>query len=298
MQRLWAPGLCVCAEGFITLCSRRPTYSPPVLLFPACPTAPMKPHPWLPHKTSIPPNPTATPWLCEERYPPGFPSGAEVLLEQSGAIWGYPAASVSPQDDQIERERASQHLPGGCCALAAIYLMGKFYVANAGDSRYSPHSAALTVCSVAGDTPEAWLVRNTQLHPCLGEGEGGRTGQSHPLPAPCPGVNVPCCDLCAFWVHRQGCRIASQNLGCAPFLPNNILFATQMALDHSLASAAGTRNCIQQSFQKWARSNFRMYFITVTCFRRRTQIYVQTHAVGAWSPRILISICIYRGGLL
>lgn len=49
----------------------------------------------------------------------------------------YPAASLSPQDDQIERERASQHLPGGCCALAAIYLMGKFYVANAGDSRYS-----------------------------------------------------------------------------------------------------------------------------------------------------------------
>ncbi|NWR21638.1 PPM1J phosphatase, partial [Emberiza fucata] len=38
-------------------------------------------------------------------------------------------------DEQIERERASQHLPGGCCALAAIYLMGKFYVANAGDSR-------------------------------------------------------------------------------------------------------------------------------------------------------------------
>ncbi|NXL42240.1 PPM1J phosphatase, partial [Podilymbus podiceps] len=38
-------------------------------------------------------------------------------------------------DDQIERERASQRLSGGCCALAAVYLMGKFYVANAGDSR-------------------------------------------------------------------------------------------------------------------------------------------------------------------
>ncbi|XP_026719918.1 protein phosphatase 1J, partial [Athene cunicularia] len=38
-------------------------------------------------------------------------------------------------DDQIERERVSQRLPGGCCALAAVYLMGKFYVANAGDSR-------------------------------------------------------------------------------------------------------------------------------------------------------------------
>lgn len=48
------------------------------------------------------------------------------------------SCSLSPQDDQIERERVSQRLAGGCCALAAIYLMGKFYVANAGDSRYSP----------------------------------------------------------------------------------------------------------------------------------------------------------------
>ncbi|NXG84307.1 PPM1J phosphatase, partial [Stercorarius parasiticus] len=38
-------------------------------------------------------------------------------------------------DEQIEQERASQRLSGGCCALAAVYLMGKFYVANAGDSR-------------------------------------------------------------------------------------------------------------------------------------------------------------------
>ncbi|NWS47757.1 PPM1J phosphatase, partial [Probosciger aterrimus] len=38
-------------------------------------------------------------------------------------------------DDQIEQEQASQRLAGGCCALAAVYLMGKFYVANAGDSR-------------------------------------------------------------------------------------------------------------------------------------------------------------------
>ncbi|XP_062451286.1 protein phosphatase 1J [Rhea pennata] len=38
-------------------------------------------------------------------------------------------------DDQIERERATQPVSGGCCALAAVYLMGKFYVANAGDSR-------------------------------------------------------------------------------------------------------------------------------------------------------------------
>uniref|UniRef100_A0A663MHU8 Protein phosphatase, Mg2+/Mn2+ dependent 1J n=1 Tax=Athene cunicularia TaxID=194338 RepID=A0A663MHU8_ATHCN len=36
-----------------------------------------------------------------------------------------------------EAPTLSQRLPGGCCALAAVYLMGKFYVANAGDSRYA-----------------------------------------------------------------------------------------------------------------------------------------------------------------
>lgn len=38
-------------------------------------------------------------------------------------------------DKQIERERSSYCILGGCCALAVIYLLGKIYVANAGDSR-------------------------------------------------------------------------------------------------------------------------------------------------------------------
>ena len=39
------------------------------------------------------------------------------------------------QDDLIEKEKTSYAISGGCCALAAIHLMGKLYVANAGDSR-------------------------------------------------------------------------------------------------------------------------------------------------------------------
>ena len=39
------------------------------------------------------------------------------------------------QDDLIEKEKASYTISGGCCALAAIHMMGKLYVANAGDSR-------------------------------------------------------------------------------------------------------------------------------------------------------------------
>ncbi|XP_040279822.1 protein phosphatase 1J [Bufo bufo] len=38
-------------------------------------------------------------------------------------------------DTQIERERTSHSIEGGCCALVTVYLMGKLYVANAGDSR-------------------------------------------------------------------------------------------------------------------------------------------------------------------
>ncbi|XP_078054011.1 protein phosphatase 1H-like isoform X2 [Mustelus asterias] len=39
------------------------------------------------------------------------------------------------KDEQIEREQSSHGILGGCCALAVVYLLGKYYVANAGDSR-------------------------------------------------------------------------------------------------------------------------------------------------------------------
>ncbi|XP_059806294.1 protein phosphatase 1H-like isoform X3 [Hypanus sabinus] len=41
----------------------------------------------------------------------------------------------SDKDKQIEKERNSSCIVGGCCALAVIYILGKIYVANAGDSR-------------------------------------------------------------------------------------------------------------------------------------------------------------------
>lgn len=98
---------------------------------------------------------------------------------------GAAPPSLSPQDEQIERERASQHLPGGCCALAAIYLMGKFYVANAGDSRYSPAGQPSALLRDWGHLRRVgWCRRDAgEEHPapsCLGEGGGGRTGQSSP----------------------------------------------------------------------------------------------------------------------
>uniref|UniRef100_A0A8I5TEM2 Ras homolog family member C n=2 Tax=Pongo abelii TaxID=9601 RepID=A0A8I5TEM2_PONAB len=38
-------------------------------------------------------------------------------------------------DEQMARERRGHQVEGGCCALVVIYLLGKVYVANAGDSR-------------------------------------------------------------------------------------------------------------------------------------------------------------------
>lgn len=45
---------------------------------------------------------------------------------------------ISPfgaQDVQIEREKQIYSVTGGCTALTVVYLLGKLYVANAGDSR-------------------------------------------------------------------------------------------------------------------------------------------------------------------
>lgn len=36
----------------------------------------------------------------------------------------------------MARERRGHQVEGGCCALVVVYLLGKVYVANAGDSRY------------------------------------------------------------------------------------------------------------------------------------------------------------------
>lgn len=39
------------------------------------------------------------------------------------------------QDAQIEREKQVYNITGGCTALTVVYLLGKLYVGNAGDSR-------------------------------------------------------------------------------------------------------------------------------------------------------------------
>ncbi|XP_051562680.1 protein phosphatase 1H-like [Myxocyprinus asiaticus] len=50
-------------------------------------------------------------------------------------VMGIIETAFRQMDDLIETEKESYSISGGCCALVAIHMLGKLYVANAGDSR-------------------------------------------------------------------------------------------------------------------------------------------------------------------
>lgn len=62
------------------------------------------------------------------------------MLFTRGGCRGYIYVNVCVQDMQIEREKAIYNISGGCTALVVVYLLGKLYVGNAGDSRWETHS--------------------------------------------------------------------------------------------------------------------------------------------------------------
>ncbi|KAM4740627.1 protein phosphatase 1H [Anableps anableps] len=59
----------------------------------------------------------------------------EKVVSLESLVMGVIETAFRQMDDLIEKEKTSYAISGGCCALAVIYLMGKLYVANAGDSR-------------------------------------------------------------------------------------------------------------------------------------------------------------------
>ncbi|XP_060087201.1 protein phosphatase 1J isoform X2 [Heteronotia binoei] len=59
----------------------------------------------------------------------------EKAVSHESLVVGAIENAFKKMDKQIEQERVTRHISGGCCALAVVYLLGKFYVANAGDSR-------------------------------------------------------------------------------------------------------------------------------------------------------------------
>ncbi|XP_020857555.1 protein phosphatase 1J isoform X2 [Phascolarctos cinereus] len=60
---------------------------------------------------------------------------ASVSLELSCPGGSQPCWPLQKEDEHMAREQRNQYAVGGCCALVAVYLLGKMYVANAGDSR-------------------------------------------------------------------------------------------------------------------------------------------------------------------
>lgn len=59
----------------------------------------------------------------------------EKTVSLESLVIGVIENAFKQMDELIEKEKASYTISGGCCALAAVHLMGKLYVANAGDSR-------------------------------------------------------------------------------------------------------------------------------------------------------------------
>ncbi|KAJ6653646.1 hypothetical protein lerEdw1_009022 [Lerista edwardsae] len=69
-------------------------------------------------------------------------------------------------DLQIERERTVYSISGGCTALVVVCLLGKLYVANAGDSRRDCGLHFLTACS---GYYRAIIIRNGEVVPMSSE---------------------------------------------------------------------------------------------------------------------------------
>uniref|UniRef100_A0A3B5A1A8 Protein phosphatase 1H-like n=1 Tax=Stegastes partitus TaxID=144197 RepID=A0A3B5A1A8_9TELE len=66
--------------------------------------------------------------------PPRF--FTEKKIQHESLVIGAIENAFKEMDAQIEREKQVYNITGGCTALTVVYLLGKLYVGNAGDSRY------------------------------------------------------------------------------------------------------------------------------------------------------------------
>ncbi|KAG7454296.1 hypothetical protein MATL_G00258120 [Megalops atlanticus] len=59
----------------------------------------------------------------------------EKKVQHESLVIGAIENAFKEMDSQIEREKAVHSISGGCTALVVVFLLGKLYVGNAGDSR-------------------------------------------------------------------------------------------------------------------------------------------------------------------
>lgn len=64
--------------------------------------------------------------------PMWFPARA---ISEESLVVGALEAAFWETDQQIGEEKKVYHMPGGCTVLVALFILGKLYVSNAGDSR-------------------------------------------------------------------------------------------------------------------------------------------------------------------
>ncbi|KAM7367005.1 hypothetical protein PAMP_014934 [Pampus punctatissimus] len=70
---------------------------------------------------------------CSTPPPPRF--FTEKKIQHESLVIGAIENAFKEMDVQIEREKHCYNITGGCTALTVVYLLGKLYVGNAGDSR-------------------------------------------------------------------------------------------------------------------------------------------------------------------
>uniref|UniRef100_A0A672HZN1 PPM-type phosphatase domain-containing protein n=1 Tax=Salarias fasciatus TaxID=181472 RepID=A0A672HZN1_SALFA len=92
---------------------------------------------------------------------PGSPSTpptrffTEKKVSHESLVIGAIENAFKDMDVQIEKEKSVYNISGGCTALVVVYLLGKLYVGNAGDSRAIIVRAGEVIPMSAEFTPES-----------------------------------------------------------------------------------------------------------------------------------------------
>ncbi|KAI4576645.1 hypothetical protein MJT46_002480 [Ovis ammon polii x Ovis aries] len=107
---------------------------------------------------------------------PGSPSTpptrffTEKKIPHECLVIGALESAFKEMDLQIERERSSYNISGGCTALIVVCLLGKLYVANAGDSRkFIIDSNTHFMLEKKDRVTRAIIIRNGEIIPMSSE---------------------------------------------------------------------------------------------------------------------------------
>uniref|UniRef100_A0A671Z0D4 Protein phosphatase, Mg2+/Mn2+ dependent, 1H n=1 Tax=Sparus aurata TaxID=8175 RepID=A0A671Z0D4_SPAAU len=102
-------------------------------------------------------NPNLLPPTCAPGSPSTPPTRffTEKKVSHESLVIGAIENAFKDMDVQIEKEKAVYNISGGCTALVVVYLLGKLYVGNAGDSRAIIIRAGEVIPMSAEFTPES-----------------------------------------------------------------------------------------------------------------------------------------------